>query len=187
MMRRVIFIAIPVFIAALLALFVVSRNGVPSGDNDLSAPDTSSGTPPLPNRNSGNTNSTASEDLSRAQVTTVSRMFSERYASTSSQSPNTNLISALPYASSSLKAAFERTMAGATVPTGDNVTTASRAMAFSILYVDDRIGRAGVTVSLQRVERRGTAAAKTYTQDLSLQLIRQGPDWKVNVAVFATI
>ncbi|MBI5405271.1 MAG: hypothetical protein HY976_03525 [Candidatus Kerfeldbacteria bacterium] len=186
-MRRIVLIIIPIFVAAVLALFVVSRNRPPTGDNDLNAPADTPGTQSPSNANANNTNSGLPADTARQQVTTASRMFAERYASTSSQAPTANLTAAMSYASSSLKSAFERTIAASSAPTGDNLTVSSRAMAFNILYVDDRLGRAGVTVSLQRTERRGTARDRVYTQDLSLQLVREGQDWKVNVAVFAAI
>lgn len=174
-MRRILLISVPVLLAAIIAFVVVSRPPGSVGNLVTNTP------------GSGFTNMSTNVGLpvgqpAQVEISAVSRNFSERYATTSTLAPVANLEAALPYASAGLQAAFRRSIAAAPAPGSESVVTTSRAMALSLAALDERGGRATMNVTLQRTEVK-TDRSRTYIQDLNLQLVREGDDWKVNVAV----
>jgi len=174
-MRRILMLAIPVFVVAVIAFIVVTRPTESPTGNSTNTPGSSS------------TNTITNVGLpvgqpAQVKISAVARNFSERYATTSTLAPVANLEAALPYASTGLQTAFRRTIASPPAPSSEAVMTTSRAMALSLVSLDERGGRATMNVTLQRTEVKGDQT-RTYGQDINLQLVREGDEWKVNVAV----
>jgi hypothetical protein len=180
-MRRILLFAVPITVAALLVLIVISRQSK-SGDTLKGAVINSNENAVQRLNSNSSAVATGVESVSTV-IRTVSRQFAERYSTNSSLTPTSNLSAVLPYTSVALTQAFQRTIANPPAPSPDTIVTTSRAFAFNIQNLDEKIGRASVVVSLQRSERKD-AVVRKYQQDLSLQLIRENGVWKVNFAVF---
>ncbi|MBI4093043.1 MAG: hypothetical protein HY420_03925 [Candidatus Kerfeldbacteria bacterium] len=181
-MRRLIFL-IPLVAAALAAVLVVLNKPsiVPSGNDRRNAVSNTSTPATNANDNSGTIPGGPS---GRDEVLKVSRLFSERFASTSTERPTAHLESARQFASSSLQAAFDRIAAQPSPQPGESVIVTSRAYGFFVRSLSDQSERAEVTVSLRRTERVDLTTPVSYTQDINLQLIREDGVWKVNLALW---
>ncbi len=179
MMRRVLVMIAAVLLVGGVALVIVSRPKRPTVNiNNTNASltnlqsDVSLTTDANRNQPSAST---------RTAMLTVSRHFSERFSSTSTDSPTGHLTAAEPFASPALKQAFKRL--AASPPTSSiSASLTSRAYAFAVTSFDERLGRAEVVVTLQRTERQGNDKPVTYQQNLGLQLLREDGAWKVNSA-----
>lgn len=181
-MRRILLIAGAILLVGLVALAMLSRRE-DDGENRKSVNGTltnSDGTNSTPET----TNTNATVPSSRTEILKVSRIFSERYASTSSDDPTGNLRAAEAYTSKALASTFERLIAAWPKTSTQSESTTSRAYAFSVRSLDEQQGRADVTVTLKRTERIGEKNPVAYNQDLALQFIREGGAWKVNAATF---
>lgn len=179
-MRRILLIAAPILLAGVLALVAVLRSNDQNSNDGVNQ---ATNTAPSLTQNQNASTSTPTLDSSRTAILTVSRLFSERFASTSTDQPTSHLEASLPFVSNSLAATFNRIIANPPQPLGDPVVTTSRALAFAFSAFDENNGRATVVVSLQRREEIGSRT-RVYNQDLTLQLFRQQGSWKVNAATF---
>lgn len=132
----------------------------------------------------GATNSSEDSAAAREAVIVVSRAFAERFGSTTSDRPRAHFDAAFSLASPSLQQSFLRLKAHPAQPPPESTSTTSKAHAFSVTSLDEKLGQADVVVSLQRTLREGTKDPATYIQDLNIQLVREAHVWKVNVATW---
>lgn len=180
-MRRALIIIAAVLLVGGIAVIVLNRQNRPNANiSNSNVSTTNSLTNTAAETNVDNNQPTPS---SRTAVLTVSRHFSERFGSTSTDAPTGHLTAAEPFASAALKQTFKR-LAASPPSSAISASIASRAYAFSISSFDERSGRAEVLVTLQRTERQGNDKPVTYQQNLILQLLRQDGTWKVNAATF---
>ncbi len=180
-MRRFMLIVIPLVLLGLVVVAWVAQKSKPSDRNvaNLNLADVGPD-------GSGNTNraSDSSATSAREEVVTVSRAFSERYGSSSSDAPNGHLAAALPFVSLALQSSFQRVLSRPPSPSEEPTLITSRAFAFDIRSLDEKAGRAEVAVWLQRKELVGTQLPVVYQQNLSLSLVKEQGAWKVNLAVW---
>lgn len=181
-MRRVFLIAAPLIIAGIVAYVAVRISS--NNDND----NTSDVAVIVINANGTNaTNGTPNvnaKPLSRDQVLSLARLFSERYGTTLTDSPNANIDSVISFASASLKETFQRQKTRPAVTPGQSISITSTALAFKIVSMSDKIGTAEVIVTLQRKEDRGSGSPTVFTQDLLLSFVFESGAWKVNTALW---
>lgn len=181
MIRRLLVIIAAVLLVGGIAVIVLNRQNRPNANisnSNVSATNSLTNTAA-----ETNVNSDQPTPASRTAVLTVSRQFSERFGSTSTDNPVGHLTAAESFASAALKQAFKR-LAASPPSSSISVSIASRAYAFSMTSFDERLGQAEVLVTLQRTERQGNDKPVTYQQNLILQLLRQDGTWKVNAATF---
>lgn len=178
-MRRILVIIAAVLLVGGIAVIVLNRQNLPNANisnSNVSATNSLTNTAA-----ETNVNSDQPTPASRTAVLTVSRQFSERFGSTSTDNPVGHLTATESFATAALKQAFKRLAASTPAPTGSSSIT-SRAYAFSVTSFDERLGQAEVLVTLQRTERQGNDKPVTYQQNLTLQLLREDGAWKVNAA-----
>ncbi len=117
----------------------------------------------------------------RAAIIFVSRNFAERFGSTSNQNNFANFTQAETYGTVSFNQALDRGLAQQrlTLSTTPYTATVTKALSMSINTLSATT--ANVTVSAQRHETIDRTE-RTYYQDLILEMVKVGSDWKVNAA-----
>lgn len=180
-MRRLVLIVIPLVLLGIVSLALVAKKSSTRNANVVNSTLTNiSGLGGAV----GDQAQSLPQTSARDDVLAVSRIFSERYGSSSSDAPTGNLAAALPFASSALQASFKRVLSLPTQPSEEPTLITSRALAFAIRNIDEKAGTADVVVSLQRQELVGTKNPVIYSQDLFLNLIKEQGSWKVNLGVW---
>lgn len=117
-------------------------------------------------------------------VTTVAKIFTERFGSFSNEANFQNVRDVLPLMTNSFRAATEKSLATKTAPTGFyGITT--RVITVSVVSQDETKGTAKIDLSTQRVEENGSAQKTTTKyQDIELTFLKESGVWKVDSATW---
>jgi len=188
MRRRIIVIIIAVLILvipAVIALIIVKRS--PKLQNVVLK---------VANVNTvANTNSAAAnvntvkvtdpQAKDRQAITFVSRNFAEQYGSGSNQNNFANLIDAETFGTPNFNTSLDRSIAQQKTTLKTTPFTSTITKALSITISGLTASTATVVVTTQRQETIDRSV-RTYYQDLLLQMLKVGADWKVNGAGWKT-
>ncbi len=111
----------------------------------------------------------------------VARSFAERFGSGSNQNNFSNLILAETYGTKSFNDSLNRSIAQQklTLKTTPFQSTITKAMSISVGSFTTTSGHLTVTAQRQETIDR---AVRVYYQDLILEMLKVGADWKVNAA-----
>lgn len=123
----------------------------------------------------------------RADLISFALPFAERFGSYSNQGNYENLSDLLGFMSASMRQwASERISSAKEQPTPTlykGVTT--KALSNTVLFIDNKKGRAEIRVATQRKELIGSATNfKVYNQDLVLSFVKEDSVWLVDSAVW---
>jgi len=127
----------------------------------------------------------------QAAVKRLAMAFSERLGSYSSEGDFANIIDLLPLMTPSLQDAQNAFVAAQRAkspsePVFSGVT--SRALNATFSSFDDAVGKASVTVQLQRRETSSTGPDdRVYYQDLRLELLKRSGKWAVDSVKWAEV
>ena len=187
-MRRLLIIltiAAVLIVGAITAFWLVNRS--PKLQNTvLQIANINATTGTNDNVNAVPTNTNASVDAEAQTREFVARNFAESYGSGSSPDNFSNWEKAKPFATASFSAFLDRTR---TLQKEATVGGAYHAFVSTALVVEPTASTAttaSLTVSLQRQETTENETT-TYYQDLLLDLVKVGDDWKVNAASWKPI
>lgn len=138
------------------------------------------------NQATTNTTVATTADADAAAITYAARNFSEQYGSGSNQNDFANLVVAQRWGTKGFNEFLNRSIVQ---QRQTNVTTpfhsfVTQALVMNITAHTTQI--AAVTVSTQRQETTGQAA-KTYYQDIQLNFLKEGSDWRVNAAAWKPV
>lgn len=183
MQRRllvILSIAGVLIVGAITAFWLVNRS--PKLQNTvLQIANINTATETNTNVNAAPTNTNTSVDTEAQAREFVARNFAESYGSGSSPDNFSNWEKAKPFATTSFSAFLDRTR---TLQKDATTTGAYHAFLTSALVVTPTTATAttaSLTVSVQRQETKENETT-TYYQDLLLDLVKIGDDWKVNAA-----
>ena len=181
MRRRIIIIIIAILaisVPALIALFVIDRS--PALQNSVLQL-TNQGND---NQNIAVTNTAVNTAVNpdRDPIIYVARNFAETYGSGTNQNNLAHYEQAKSWATPDFARFLDRLIAQErATPTTPFHRLISTALVVSITRQTPTV--ASVTVALQREETIDTTE-KTFTQELYVDLVKQGADWKVNAAAW---
>jgi len=111
----------------------------------------------------------------------VARNFAERFGSFSTDSNYANLEEVKLFATEKMIAELDRIIADSQ-RAGSFYGVTSKVLKVDIKEMDESQGLA--VVSLQRQETKAGRPDLVYYQDLNLDLVKQGDDWKVDAAIW---
>lgn len=182
MPRRVLLIGIAlvvIIVPAIVILMLVDRN-----------PDLQNRIENIANRNTGTantnqivSNSNTEEDPTLESIRYVSRNFAEVYGNESNQNDFKNLIDAQVWGTANFNEFLNRTIAQGRLTQESDPYHAFTTKAVVLTVTRQASTTASLTVSTQRTETTGDTE-DTYYQDLFLDLVKQGEDWKINAAAW---
>lgn len=181
MRRRLIIVAVSLIVVVIPAVIIIyAVNRSPQLQNTVLK--VANVNRPSANVNPANANTITDPRASdRQAVTFTSRNFAERFGSESNQNNFANFVQAKAYGTTSFNASVERSIAQQrlTAKTTPYTGTITKALSISI----GTLGKAStsVTVSTQRQETIDRTE-RVYYQDLILEMLKVGNDWKVNAA-----
>lgn len=117
-------------------------------------------------------------------VTTLAKLFTERYGSYSNEADFQNIRDVIPLMSASFAAATEKDLATKVLPKGSyGVTT--RVITVKVVSQDETAGTATVDLSTQRVEAKGSVQnTTTKYQDIELTFVNESGVWKIDSATW---
>lgn len=113
------------------------------------------------------------------EVKSVSRIFAERYGSTSNQDPLA-LKSVLPYSSTRLVGILQANLNEIASKTPPSIPVTVETKAYVVTVTDLKSTSANATISTIRQETVGTSAPKATQQELLLDLVRENGAWRVD-------
>jgi hypothetical protein len=130
----------------------------------------------------------SAEEIARAQLTTLSQSFAERFGTYSNDGNFQNVIDLYPQMTSSMadwaKNYVIKMRSEASTEGYEGATT--RAISTGVTSLDLSAGKAETLVKTQRVTAKAAAGGKieseTLYQDLRLELVKIGADWKIDGA-----
>ena len=130
-----------------------------------------------------NRNSNTNTNPDTAIIQYVSRNFSELYGSGTTQNDSANVIESKQWGTVNFNLYLDTLVAQerAKEPNPKFIRTVSSALVIKVKK--QTANTAAVTVTLQRVEN-GDTGDKQYYQDIILDLVKVGKDWKVNAATW---
>ncbi len=127
------------------------------------------------------------EELARTAAEILSKSFAERFGSYSNDGNFENVIDLYPLMTSSMKSWAEnyvvKMRAEIQKQTYEGTTTKAMSVSFNSLNVDE--GAAETVVKTQRTEIKtvnGAQSERVYYQDLRLELVKVGDEWKIDGA-----
>lgn len=120
-----------------------------------------------------------------ADLKTVSRIFAERYGSTSNQEP-TALSSVLQYSSARLSAILQTNIAQLAAREKPEVTITTITHSYVITPTNITTSSASVVVGTIREETVGTGVPVVTKQDLRLNVVRENNVWRIDQAEWGT-
>lgn len=186
-MRKKLLIVIGI-VAAVIALSVIAIvvvNRSPKLQNTvLKIANTNSAT----NVNAVPTNSAlpnvnAAANADRNTIIYAARNFTELYGSGSTDAPGANIVRAKAFASKAYLPVLDQEIATSRAPAaGTFHSTLTKALVMNV--VRQTKTNANVVVSSQRQETVNTKATN-FNQDITLDFVKEGSDWKVNAAIWA--
>lgn len=181
-MKRIALFAIPVIIAAVIAVFVVTRKP-DAGNTDTT--NTTGNAVYVASTSASNTNTEIkkAEAQDRERIIAIARLFAERYGTSRSDDPSVSIENIISFSSASLAESLNRQLKR---PSQDGavVSTTTIALAFTVKSLNAKTGRAEVVVTTQRREETASLQPVVYSQDLALSFLREGDAWKVNSAIW---
>jgi len=139
-----------------------------------------------------NTNQAVNEETkTKASLATIAQSFAERYGSYSNQNNFANLLNLNDLMSDKLKAWSDKYIADEKAKNLDNSTytgITTKAISYqSVNFQNDK--SAEFLVNTQRVESSGTPTnvTKTYYQEITVKLIKENGNWKVDEAIWKEV
>ena len=113
------------------------------------------------------------------------RSFAERFGSFSNAADFKNITELKPFMTNRMVAWADRTVAAERAKRGTAAAEyygmVTRALSITKDALDPKTGRGSLTIATQRRERRGTVET-VFAQDLFMELVRVGDEWKVDGA-----
>lgn len=183
MPRRLILIlsiaAVLVFVAIVIIFFVDRSPALQNTVLQIANVNTNTAPPSNTNGDLPNTNATVDTELIKREY--VARNFAESYGSGSSQDNFANWEKTKPFVTTSFSAFLDRTLNQQRQQNLSGPYHAYLTKALVVTTNSTTATTASMTIGTQRQETLDTTVT-TYYQDLLLDLIKVGDDWKVNAA-----
>jgi hypothetical protein len=129
-----------------------------------------------------NTNPAPTETPEQQRLIYVARNFAEQFGSGTNQNNSANLREAQQWGTKNFNDYLNRQIALGSCPSTPYRATVTKVLVVNI--TKQATTTAAVTIGAQREETIDQAVT-TYTQNLLIDLLKQGDDWKVNAATWA--
>ena len=174
---------IVILLIPVILFFLLRPRNVVQTESQQSIP-TAQIQPSAPTTNKIQLDPEQNERNDSAGVTTIAKMFTERYGSYSNEANFENLRDVLPLMTDAFATRTNDFIASAKSP-DVFYGVSSRVVTVKVEHMDDETGTATILVNTQREEAQGSTqqTAVSY-QEIRLELVKEGGIWKVDSAIW---